>query len=86
LARAGDYRGWPIIAAGITNAEERFAQAAVLEASYFVGMKDAAGKEMDIARELELLSARMPPKAQAFVPGLVKDIRKLQADRAKSHK
>ena len=81
LAKMGDYTGWPIIKENLTR--QYYATAALVATRFFVGMKDSEGKEVDIAREVELMAPHIEAGAKPFVGAALLNIGEEQEKRKK---
>ena len=76
LAEMGDHTGWPLIKENLTR--QYYATAALVATRFFVGMKDSEGKEVDIAREVELMAPHIEAGAQHFIGAALLNIREEQ--------
>ncbi len=60
LAQAGSYDGWEMIEAAIVNGSVSEQEAALFAVESFQGMKDSAGKPIDLVQRLDSMMVRAP--------------------------
>lgn len=71
LARSGEYGGWSYVKTALIDKEEGTARQGMAQVWWFGGMRDAAGRQVDIADEVGKLSQIMPPERRQWIQGLM---------------